>query len=505
MLTLTWVTDPAAPAVQPIQKEIQASLQALNPITKIQTVLERTITRYTYVFPKKLVNQLKVIIGKIGQINYQPATATCILRLTPTGDEILGLIELVKAFTEKLLNSPKIFNVTYEIFITAKGDKLWQFTPKLFSQERIYRPADKLYEFQNLNLNDYLGWKLLSNDGLTDYVLTQADYVGTKYRKDRGVWSVTIDTDPSDIQQSIYFLRLKGVTLINSRRVSPILLDNFGLRVIFDHGNIKGIQGTQGIYTPQWLEENTLRIQQGLYPLVLVGGPWQQKSWLPGEQGKLVLALILSYIELTREYSELIPNLTQVGVTQGLDLRILANSAKQVQQVKELFMTTLAGSERWGVFPVASVEEALAFRQYLKNSNVYLPSLLVRRDNAYFLIIASFNWGMLPVPTPEILKEMSTDFGKDLPYSIETSGLIDGYGLKGLVDYPELQPEMAQTTAIENVLQGVPRTTQTQRQQARLALPEPSIDFNLPKLDLPSKVASTSARATTLPTNIQQI
>lgn len=489
MSVITWVTDPYLPSNTQIQTRVQAILQSFKPMMSTLTVLERTITRYIYFF-----SQVVEYPPDLAKLVYTPATLGFQSAITIPGESLGELITIVKTLTTQIFRI-RVDSVQTDIYIDPADDRnlIYLFQPLLATGNPIYRPIEELAEFLSIPLGDLVGWKVLSADPLTSYLLKKPEYSRLTPIEINGVYLLNIykTLDLAQVveqfRQELYFLNLKGYFVVEN--IPPELISSFEL---VTHGpNI--YSNSEGIFTAAWLKKATENLRRGLLPSLLIAGSWQMKNWPPGDEAKLVLSLILSYFQLTQTYPELIPYLPLVGVTRGLDLRVNLSSKRQMKNLIDSFMKWLETTPKWKVHPVDSLRQGVALRIFYQRKRVYPPSLIVNRRGRYFVVIAVSESQLLPEIDDE-LKKIYQELPEEIPYDLSSAGLISGYGASGILGdqyinrpivLPTLPARLPERVEVPSLPSPVIRSPRREPLRERPLLMEPGVE--LPPILFPTR------------------
>lgn len=450
VFTFIWVTDPYNPDILPIHNSLINALSgphyvviSSDSINLEQSILETTfvvkeinindsIAYESFILPQ--LNPSKVILEYIGKISYEPTSFTLEFINEPHADIINGLTDIVREYTELLLDTTVSKIETVRYIQPDNPSILVKFIPQLISGANIFRQNTELIQlYQTVDLHSLVGYQILSTDPLLNYALSNMSEIPPFDRKN--FYNITMtklnrlrsgSTSPDVLENQHVFrinayiqrLRYEGyftlpqnlynipnyeqLTLytelatmmkipIHQKDTIPLVLQSY-------------LDFTIDIDT--WFNQSVNYIQTGSVPRFIITGWWQYDSSVGGPvspdnnsfRAKIYFAAFRAYIQLIAKNPILSPLIVDIRVLDDFSIEIPITSFSDVDIFRQALSITMTNIVQWYVSPSTSVLHSLLQRWFIIQ-NYKLPCMSIPINDTEFLVVQTSRNDLITIPS----------------------------------------------------------------------------------------------------------
>lgn len=437
-ITLIWVTDPYIPEITPINSEIMKILSSdqVSVISSVRENLEQSIFKYTYTlglpqnqYDREIITQVQNMIGKI---SYSPVTLSLLIDNTKTEkllkpEIITGIESIVSSLTKRVLNTRVglVLRTQYQI----NDGIIIEYSPMLSIGRAIYRSRDYINKLVAIaDLNNYIGYKVLSDSTLTPYVMST---INNQFRPEHndirfnhGVFLIKVGDDYNryssrvrnmidSLNMNSYFTFPDDLSVIpdgNDYLLAMEIAEMFKIEMIFQsdlYANILVFKNHLDFsMSPQnWMNESINKIKRGLLPSFIINTDISSDylyALLNDNitiKSRLQLGAIRAYLKTIVENKILTPFIYLVKVSDDYSIEVNVTNQKDILTFRSNLSVMLEGSDQWNVIPSNDITDAIVKRWYLQIRFPRIKTFIHYTNNLYVVIAMSYDKSQIAFPS----------------------------------------------------------------------------------------------------------
>ena len=450
VFTFIWVTDPYDPEILQIHNSLINALSGPHyiVISSDSVNLEQSILETTFVVKEININESlpyesfilpqfnpsKIILEYMGKISYQPTTFTVQFTDEPRGDVINGLVDIVRQYTELLLDTTVGKIETVQYIQPDSPSILVKFIPQLLSGAGIFRQNTELIQlYQTVDLQSLIGYQVLSTDALLIYALSNMTEIPPFERKNfYNITMVKLDrlrsgsTAPNVLENEHVFrinayierLRYEGYfALPESLHNTPTYeqsvlyteLATMKKIPIHQKDTIPIVLQSQLDFTidiESWFNQSLNHIQTNSLPRFIITGWWQYDPSIGGPvspdnnafKAKIYFAAYRAYIQLIAKNPILGTSIIDLRVLEDFSIEIPITSFNDVDIFRQALSITMTNIVQWYVTTNTSLFDSLIKRWYIIQ-NYKLPNMSILVNDIEFLVVQTSRNDLITIPS----------------------------------------------------------------------------------------------------------